>query len=800
MTGSFLRVALRNYRRNKVFTLINLLGLSIGLATYLAMFFFISQEEQYDHFHSNSDRIVRLKTERYHKGNLTMELVDGCLAAGPEIKANFPEVDAYVQMVKTGALIRYGTEWFKSDKACYSSQDFFHIFSFPLLQGDPDDVLSRPFTAVISSAFADKIFKGENPVGKTINFKGRFDYEITGVFADMPGNSHMDLEILLSFESYKQIVDKLILEEPWRWDGFITYLLLKPAASARDLEAKLPSLIEQQTGEWLRNTDQRLELKLQPLTSIHLTSNYHGEWTQNGDGKLLFYLKLIALSILVLAWINYVSLSTAKSLERAREVGVRKALGSDRKQLILQFLLESCTLNFLAFIIAIILLVIGNNFWPEYIAGFNQLNSIAVTQWLFLALVLLTGTFISAFYPSLVLSGFDPVMVLRGISNRSSQGTSLRRILVTFQFAVSLILIIWIFTARQQILHVRSQPLGFEQNEKLVIRDSEVYDSLYGRNVDVFKKEILRLAYVEGMTYIETLPGEQIKPYSNGVRNIKADTTNVHAIHYVQVDHNFDSVLGLNMLAGRPFLETSIKGKEVILNESATRLLGFSDPEDALQQQIAFNEDTVRIVGVVKNFYFHSPKNTLLPIIFLFNPSAGYHYVLSVKNTEIQKTIQETAQLFNSLFPGQPFIYSFLDTFYNQQYQSDQQFERVLIFFSGLSIWITCLGLLGMSAYSASARKKEIGVRKVLGASIYQILLLLWKEYFRLIMLATVLAVPVAWYIVQYWLTDFTLKINLSLLMFAIPVIVLLLITLITVAFQTLKAALANPVQSIRHE
>lgn len=800
MIGNFIRVALRNFYKRKFFFLINLLGISIGFASYIILYLFTATEEQHDQFHANKDLIYRVKASRYHKNVLSREMVDVNLAAGPDAWESFPEVDRYVQLVKVTSVVKYKDEWFKTEKSAYSSADFFKIFSFPLLQGNDSLVLSRPFTAAISQSFAKKIFKDEDPVGKTINYKGRFDYEITGVFADMPLNSHMDFDLLLSFESYKKIVRKSILNEPWRWDGFVTYLMVKAGANASDLEEKFPKLIEEKTGEWLRNTDQQLKLTLQPLTSIYLHSNFNGELKSNGDAKLVLYLRLIAGSILLLAWINYISLSTAKSLERAREVGVRKVLGSDQRQLMGQFLAESFLINILALLVSSVWIATAGQYWPAYGIRFDQFQLLSVPQWVWLIVVLFGGSLLSGLYPAVVLSGFNPAKVLKGTSTGTANGINVRRFLVSLQYVCSLVLVMWIYTAGKQIQHLRNQPLGFDSSSRLIIRDSEVYDSSYTRGVEKFKQEVVRLANVEGMTYIETLPGENIRVYANGVRRMKADTSDVNSFSYVRVDNHFADVLQLKVIAGKFFTETSRKQKEVVINQSAAKRLGFTNFEDAIQEEIYFRDDTVRIIGVLRDFYFHSPKSELKPLIFQYDPRQGNHYIVSVSNQNMKDVIAEAGKLFGKIFPGQPFHYQFLDQYFEQQYQADQNFEDALFFFSGLSIWITSLGLMGMAAYSTTIRRKEISIRKVLGSTSLQVLLLFWLDYFKMVLISAILAIPAAWYIADSWLMGFSLRIELSPWLFTAPILILIISTVLAVAVQTIKAAWANPVDGMRYE
>ncbi len=800
MLRNFFKIAFRVFYRRKFFFLINLLGLSLGFASFLVLFFYTALEENYDVFHEHHKRIVRIKTIRETNTGEKREMAYTCYGCGPDITETFPEVEKYVRMSKASPLIRYGDRWFKSEKGLYASDDFFKIFSFRLLKGSDSLVLSKPYTMAISESFARKVFGDDDPLGKTVNYKGRFNFEITGVFADMPQNSHMDFEVVLSFETYKAIMRKDILEEPWRWDVVFTYLLLAPGASIQQLEQKFPALINEKTGEYLKKTDQKLKLELQPLASIHLTSHYDGEFRENSDSDLVLYLKSIALGILMLAWINYISLATAKSIERAREVGVRKVMGSYRWQLVTQFIGESLLLNILALLVALGIIALIKPYAPEYTKGVDQLHILTFSQWVTLIGGLVGGSLLSALYPALVLSGFQPTRVLKGSFTSTKSEKYLRKVLVTTQFIVSLVLVIWIYVIGQQIKTLRSQPLGFAQSARLVIRESQVYDSLFDRNSATFKTELARISGVEKVSHTLLTPGEQGLWYSSNVRWLNSPTTDVINLDFSRVDENFDAVLELKSLAGPGFKETSERKKEIMINASAVKALGFRNAEDAIQQRITFFNDTARIVRVLEDFLFYSPRENIKPLAFLFDPKVGVQYVASVEPTKIPSVVGDAQKLFVDIFPGQVFTYHFLDDHYNKQYAADLGFEKALSFFSGMSVWITCLGLMGMAAFTTQARKKEIGIRKTLGASSTSVLMLLWRDYIVVILISAAIATPVAWYIAHEWIASFSVRLTLTPWLFAIPVIALLIVTLLTVAFQTIRAALANPVESIRYE
>jgi putative ABC transport system permease protein len=800
MISNFVRVALRNFQRRKFYFFLNLLGLSIGFAAFITLYLYTAYEQSYDHFYSDSERIVRLINIRINQDGSVRESVFAPFAAGPDIAAAFPEVETQVRMVKAVSLIRYNDRWTKTEKAVYASEDFFKIFSTPLLKGNDSLVIANINTMAMSESFACRVFGEEDPIGKIVNYKGRLMYEVTGVFKDFQENSHMHFDLVLSFKNYEAFTRKDVFEEPWRWDIPLTYLKLKPDVNLKAFEQKLPLLIEERTGEYLRQVGQQFRLELQPLTAIHLTSKLEGDWEENGDGNLVLYLRSIALAVLLLAWINYISLSSAKALERVREVGVRKVLGSTRTQLIAQFLGESLLLHFIAILLAVVLMAGMKHYWPEYIRGIEVLTTLGTSQWLALFTILIFGSILSGLYPAFILSGFDPTLALKGSFSFSTMGSSLRKLLVVTQFSISLILAIWITVVGKQVQSIREKPLGFEVASRLVIHDSEVYDSLYDRNVEIFKRELARIGGVKGVSYISLLPGDNGLAYSSNVRTLHATAESAITLEFVVIDENVDVVYGLKSLAGSGLKENSKKWKEIILNRSAAKAVGFENPEDAIDERILFFNDTAKVVRVVEDFHFYSPREPIKPLALLFVPDRGYYFTLDVEPNKVQEVTASAEKLFQSIFPGQPFTTRLLEDHVNTQYKSELLFEKALFFFSTLSVWITCLGLVGMAAYMTQSRKKEIGIRKTLGATSVEVLLLLWKDHFIVVLISSFIAMPIAWYMASQWLLDFATRIHLSVMFFLVPVVVLLLVTLLAVSFQTVRAALSNPVDSIRYE
>ncbi len=798
MLRNFFRIALRNFQRKKFYFFLNLLGLSIGFAAFGVLFLFTAYEASFDSF-SGSHQVYRIKGIRVNQDGSSRESVYAPFAAGPDMKASFQEIEHETRIIKTIGMFRYADRWTKSEEVAYVNEDFFQVFTVSMLKGNTDKALSQINTMVLSASFAKKVFGDEEPIGKQINYKGRLYYEVVGVFPDFPKNSHLKFDALLSFKNYKAIMRKDIAQEPWRWDIPVTYLRIHKETDLASLHEKILRLIEEKTGEYLRQVNQQFQIELQPISSIHLHSNLEGELGKNGDGKLVYYLRNISFVVLLLAWINYISLSTAKSLERSREVGVRKVLGSGRVQLIVQFLSESLILQFIALMLATGIVIFVQRYWPELILSITDLKQIPFLSWLFVTGILLIGAFLTGLYPALLLSGFNPVSALKGTLFRMGGSVKLRRALVIIQFTTSLILIIWIFVVAGQLKFMRNTPLGFE-TKRLVIRDSEVYDSLFDRNSALFKKELARMAGVNQVSYVGMLPGDHNLAYSSNVRTLSAPSESAITLEFIMVDENFDSTYGLKSMAGTGFKEESTAWREIILNTSAMRAVGFAEPEEAINERILFFNDTAKIVRIVEDFHFHSPREPIKPMAFLFVPNLGYYFTLDIEPTAMAPVVQEAEKLFATIFPGQPFVYKMLDDHFNEQYTSELLFERLLFFFSGLSILITCLGLIGMAAYAAQTRKKEIGIRKTMGATSIEALLLLWKEHFIVILISAGLAIPISWYVARQWLTNFVLHMELTVYLFFIPVIVLFLITILAVSFQTIKAALSNPVDSIRYE
>lgn len=801
MIKNFFYVSIRNILRNRFYSVITLLGLSAGLVAFLLIRLYVGYERSFDQFQEKGDRIFRVQQDRYNQGELTNQSVSICAAAGFAIKDNFPGVERLVNILYSPAVVTYETKVFEESHFYFVSKDFFRVFSVPLIEGIDSLVLSRPGTIAISRSTAKKYFGSENPIGKELDYRGVFKFEVTGIFEDFPSNSHMEIDLMGSFDTYTNYAGDRATTS-WRWDAYYTYLLLRNKSDAAVIEAALPDLIETQTGDWLRESGQEMKLSLQPLTDIHLFSNFKKEMKVNGNFKMVYYLSLISYFIIIIAYINYVNVATAKSLERAKEVGIRKVLGGYRIQLMFQFLTESFLINLLAILVSTTVVYFILPYFA-LISGRAIDSSMMFSNdfILLLAYVLIGGTILAGLYPALVLSGFRPTEVLKGKLSGSSHGGVLRRGLIIMQFIAAITLIICTYVVYHQIKFLRTQSLGFNLDEVLIVKAPLKKDTLYANQITAFKADVLQLSSVKGMTVVRESPGAPIIEYGNSIRRLGAGPAEVNQFQTIATDKDFTEIFDVKVVAGRMYNENDPEDYSVIvINEMASELLGFKNPDEAINQQIIWPNDTLTVIGVLQNYHHETLKFPVSPILFPLDPTFGLFIPIRLSGGTPSTTIASIEALYLNHFPGNPFNAYFLDDHYEQQYRSDIRFGKVVGIFSAVAIVITCLGLFGLSSYTVILRMKEIGIRKVLGASDTSIVQLLCRDYTILITIAILLAVPVAWYVMNGWLENFANRVPLNGWLFAIPSVIVILIAWLTISSHVLRAATSNPVDIIRHE
>ena len=805
MIKNYFKIAWRNIVRQKGYSAINIIGLAIGIAACLLILQYVSFELSYENFHENKDRIYRVQQDRYDNGKLSTQWAAGAYAVGNSFKDAIPEIEDYVKLVPRDAVItEIDNQPIKINTVFYATNSFFNVFSYPLIKGDKEKALTEPFTAAISETTAKKLYGTTDALGKELTLNRRRTYTITAVYKDMPVNTQLKPDILLSYPTFVKLVQpNNDPETAWQWDGCLTYVLLRQGVDPKVVEKKFLPIVEKFTAEDMKRFNSAVSYYLEPIEDIHLNSHYMGEPAPNGDGKTTYLLLGIAFFIAVIAWVNYINLATARAVNRAREVGIRKTVGSQRKQLVIQFLSESALLNFFALVLALVIVIIA-------IPGFNKLSGqnlsfslfSKTSFWLGLVGLFLTGVFFSGLYPAFVLSGFKPIEVLKGKLVSTTKGALLRKGLVVFQFTASLFLLIGTLAVYQQIQYMRKQSLGINIDQTLVVKTPIVAaDSTYLGNMSALKESLNQQSGIKGMTISSSIPGQPVDFNAGGIKLFGTDESKQKQYRIVFADYDYMKQYGIKLIAGRYFSKDfGTDDSSVIFNKRGFEQLGLNKPEDAIGKRIDFWGQRYTIVGVVDNFHQQSLREPFDPLIFRLDPQTRGYLSIKTPESRASQTIALVKSNWNKFFPGNTFEYFFLDDHFDQQYKADQRFGQVFGLFTLLAILVACLGLFGLASFTTVQRTKEIGIRKVLGASVGRILKLLYQEFAVLLLIAFAIAIPVAWYVVSNWLRGYAFRIGIHWSYFIIPFIAIMLIALLTVSFQSIKAAIANPVKSLRTE
>ena len=815
MIINFLKLAIRNIAKRKGYSLLNIAGLTIGMSCCLLIFHYVSYEKSYDTFEPNTKQIVRVRLDSYQKGVLAYKSATSYPAIGPTMKKDFPEVENYCRLIDDNLLLSNdaSNKKFSENKGYYADPSAVSMFALHFIKGNPQTALNGPDKIILSESTAKKYFGNEDALGKTlVNRNGSHvqPFEVTGVYKDFPSNSHLILNYLVS---YSTLGEELRLEgdtsnaseTQWGWYDFYTYIQLKPGINYQQLEAKLPAFANKYINdrEWQKTNHNHDELHLIPLNDIHLYSNYNQEAEVNGNGQAVSFLFLIAIFIICIAWINYINLATARSVERAKEVGVRKVLGALRATLIRQFLTESFVLNFISFIISLMIFFVLLHPFDAF-TGRSNYTGVALTfeYWLIFFGLFITGTLLSGLYPAFVLSGFKPVLVLKGAFKTTTSGLLLRKSLIVVQFVTSVVLIAGTIIVYQQVNYMRNQSIGADINQTLVLKGPQtIDDSLYQNIYRPFKSAVLQQPGIKSIASSTSVPGDEIY-WTNSWKKYGDQQSTSVTLYNLGVDYDFIPSYKIKLVAGRNFSQQfGTDKKAVIFNENAVKLLGFNDAANAINQRVVNGgDDTITIIGVTANFHQLGLQKTIDPMVIRLRPNNSNFYSVKLNTSNAQQTIASLKNLWNSYFPKDPFDYFFLDESFGEQYKADLLFGKVFGVFAFLAILIACFGLLGLSAYNVLQRTKEIGIRKVLGASVQNILVLLSLDFLKLILIALVLAIPGAWFIMNFWLQDYAYRINIAWWVFAVAGVLALMIAIVTISIQAIKAAVSNPVKSLRTE
>ncbi len=805
MIKNYFKIAWRLMKRHKMFSAINLLGLSLGVAACLLILQYVSFELSYENFQEKKDRVYRVLQDRYDGGKLSTQWSGGAYAVGNSFKAEIPDIETYVKLVpRNNVVTKKGDVPIKVEGVYFASEDFFDVFSFKVLEGNAKNALSAPNTIAISKSMAETLFGSAGVVGKDITINGRETHTITAVYNDPPANTQLRPKMMISYATYiKYNGPDNNPENAWLWDGCLTYLLLRPGSNATEVEKKFVPIVDRFTGADMKRFNAAVVYKLQPLKDIHFSPPYIGEPGPNGDGKAVYLLSGVAFFIVIIAWVNYINLATARSMERAREVGILKAIGSDRRQLIFQFLGEAALLNALAIVAAIALVALC-------IPGFNKLSgqSLSFTLlfrpdfWLSIGGLYVAGVFLSGLYPAFVMSGFKPIDVLKGKLTATSHGALLRRGLVVFQFAASLFLLIGTLTVYRQIQFMRQQKLGFNMEQTLVLkRPVVVTDSTIVQQKQAFKQALLQHSGIKAAAISSTVPGQPVDWNAGAIKLVGADEKTQKQYRIIAMDYDYIGLMGLKVIAGRAFDPSYGRDPDAVLyNMKAVEQLGFQKPEEAVGRKIDFWGRQYTIIGVTENFHNESLRQAYEPLIFRLIPELNGYFSVKADPKNVQETLNTVKASWDKFFPGNTFEYFFLDDHFNAQYKADQRFGQVFTVFTILAITVACLGLFGLASFTTSRRTKEIGVRKVLGASVLRILALLYREFVMVVIVSFLIAIPLAWYSTRQWLDGYAFRVEPNWTYYLIPFIAIVLIGLTSVGYQCIKAAVANPVNSLRSE
>ncbi|HPE77705.1 MAG TPA: ABC transporter permease [Draconibacterium sp.] len=813
MIINYFKIAWRGLLKNKVFSVINIFGLAIGMAACMFILQYVSFEKSYDDFRKQT--LYRISDYSYMNGLPAGKRAQTVPSLAPVMKREIPEIEDAARVVHTAPLMsdpvmQTGDRSFHEEKIYYADPSFLSMFSYQMKSGTSEQSLKEPNSVVISESIKQKYFSGEEALGKSLIFhKGERGSEvltITGVFKDIPQNSHLHTDFLISFNSLPWNLD-----ENWDWGNFYNYIEIQPNANPETVKNKINEVQEKYRGEifaeWRKGGYTR-ELNLQPVQGIHLDSHLEAEAEPNGSRRIVELLSIVAFFILAIAWINYINLTTAKSVERAKEIGVRKISGSNRKQLAAQFLTESLLTNSFAALLAFTITwvlepVLHNLIQISFTTQFDTKISLA------LILLFLAGVFLSGIYPTFVLSSYQPLQVLRKNFNKSGNGLQLRKALVVFQFAATIILIIVTLTFKKQLNFMQNKDLGINLEKALVVKGPGIKDSTYQEHLSYFKREVTQIPSVKEVSVSSSIPGRELswgRPFYQS-----DDPGNKHGINIVAVDEDFLDLYETSFLAGRNFSkENSSDRGALIFNETAIRLLGFRSAEDAVLKNVIWEEGegdlhSKEIIGVVKDFNQESLQKEVGPIVFALKrylnaPWAGEYYSMKINAENYPEAMAQIKGKWNEAFPNSPFDYFFLDEFYSRQYKAESQFNLLFGFFSALAIFIASLGLFGLSYFTTIQKIKEIGIRKVNGAKIIEILAMLNKNFVKWMALAFFISVPLAYYAMHKWLENFAYKTTLSWWIFALAGLLALGIALLTVSWQSWRAATRNPVEALRYE
>lgn len=811
MLRNYLKIGVRQLVRTPFYATLNIVGLAMGMAACLLIFQYVAFEYSFDRFHENGDNIYRATWSTVRSGEVQNTVPDSWFQFGPAALENVPEVKGFTRWhpsYTAGITVAFtdaqGTKQMYNETGInYADASLLTMFSFPVLEGDAATALAEPKNVVITQDVAERYFGSESPIGKTLDIYAWVSgsYTVTAVVENVPAESHLQFDILLPMVDLLENAGQYQDRDGWGWSNFFSYIELHPDADAETAAEKLTTLVREVKQESMERRGVLYDINLQPLADIHLFSEFETQYFVQGSYRNVYIFTIIALFVLLIAWINYVNLSTARAMKRAMEVGVRKAVGARHGQLISQFLVESGLTNVLALGLAVGLSL-------ALVPYLNQLADVELSMeiwqdlrfWGVLLGVFGGGAVLASLYPAFLLSSFRPAAVLKGTLGRFGSKASLRQVLVVFQFAASIALLMGTFIVYNQVQHMRTADLGLDVEQVVAVQGPSVFEDRQAARqmFDSFRQETERLAAVQSFSMSSELPGND---YSFGARVRKAGAEVSEAVpaYLNWGDHQFLSTFDIELLAGRSFTQGSNPEDAVLITETTVEQLGFASHDEALNQTLKMGGGDWVVIGVVEDYHWFSVAQEVRPMLLGYDPYNSY-FSIKVQTDNLSQTLADLESTFKTTFPGNPFTYSFLDTAFDEQYKADQRFGTLFAVFAGFALLVACLGLIGLASFTIMQRTKEIAVRKVFGAGAVTLARLVIGDFVKLVIAALILAAPLMYFAADTWLTSFATRIDLHALLFILPGIVVLLIALVTVSYHTTSVVLTNPSQSLRHD
>lgn len=798
MLKNYLIISFRNLRKHTSYSLINIFGLGLGLSTFILLMVWIQHELSYDTFHEKSDRIYRASMEYSFGGQVAKTSVSPT-ALLPTLQKNFPEIENGTRVYNPASyspyVVRKSDMAFQEDHFYFADSTFFKIFSYPLIAGNRLTALSKPYSVVITESTAKKYFGDVDPIGKMLSVNGAVDYEVTGVVEDIPANSYLQFDFIASFHSLRAG-----REEPIWWSAnYQTYLLLDKNADLSAIQEKTNNIVKEALASELTNAGDYVKYNFLKLPDIHLHSTFSSEMEPVGDIQYVYIFSAIAFLILTIACINYVNLATARASDRAKEVGIRKVVGALRKQLFIQFLGESVVITFLGFCLAFFIVQIALPFF-NVLTNINLPNSIFYQPTFlgFSFILLLAIALLSGAYPAFAITAFKPVSILKGNFNFSGKGIWLRQFLVVSQFCISVILVIGTIVILKQLDFIQNKKLGYSKENTIVLPLDDKTEKVY----DQLKSEFLRSGRASFVGRATESPTQ-----INGGYGLNTDETSERGIIAtgVSVDDDYIRALNMEVIAGRNFTEGDFKRAasdtvySFIVNESALQAL-FLPIDKAIGKKARVSGRQGEIVGVVRDFHFTSLHKPIGPLV-MFNQNDQYNFIfVKLTGSEIQASLENLKAIYAKVVPHRPFEYEFVDQQFESLYSAEQRMGTIFTVFATLAILIACLGLLGLVSFSAAQKTKEIGIRKVLGATATSIVFLISRDYTKLVLIAIVIGIPAAYWTMTQWLSDFAYKTDIGIWPVIVAALLCVIISFATASYQAIKAALLNPASTLRSE